>query len=457
MSQPIPPISLINLIKPTLFATFYGDIKQQTTLNKLFGYFKRLTPQQTDGQWHNDDESIHLLRFTPPATYAGYDTEVIQLIINDLPSSTVPWQDSLKQLCHSLRNNWNCLDALWGYTLVYRATTSSPLNKHSHLAKDLTDELHSLKDLANRPTVSVPRIPKARSQLEHGWLWLLDIPSGHGVNAGTIYLALSPDESAASQLETNTLADETASLLMPDLIAHKGYYEYRQYYAGNQIKNLEKKLTDVTAHTRKLWQTWQPILNLPAQIGVDLNYLLKDYRDLASTVIPKFNEFYLSVARHKANYVQQWQEAEDKHIFLGVNEIPQDVFAFHQRNLESSLAELSLLLTQTRDAEERVKIVLESTRTESELTRAQQEFRFGLLLALLGTGLAVSQIADSEVAAALLEWSFFSYIITWLNNTFGLTLNADHRLDQLAMQLVITLIVTFILALIWQIAKRWLK
>jgi hypothetical protein len=187
-----------------LIATFYGPRGQLQAL------FERLDAGETKS----------LLRhFEPPV---APDSSVVQLALNEPGSAAPAWQ-ALRSRLEDKLDEEPTLRQIWGYTLIYQA----------NLDLDLADDA-VLTDLlpATRPfqaaTTAAPT-PVASAEVIGGMLWLLEVPlQGDGLQAATVHLAIGPSE-PENRLVREVLYGPSVNLLMPDLIAHKGYHQIRQY------------------------------------------------------------------------------------------------------------------------------------------------------------------------------------------------------------------------------------
>ncbi len=118
----------------------------------------------------------------------------------------------------------------------------------------------------------------------------MSIPlQGDGVQAGTVYLALS-EPLCTKRLVREVLYNKAAPLLMVDLIAHKGYQQIRQY----RLDNLDQ---EYLGQLGKLQDRTDEVLASLSQAAVqsgELGRLAGDYRLLVRAVM-RLDELRLAV------------------------------------------------------------------------------------------------------------------------------------------------------------------
>jgi len=108
------------------------------------------------------------------------------------------------------------LKGIWGHTLVYEG-----MEPPGGVRDQLLGSVRRLHSPHRRMW------PIEESGVPRGHLQLMSVPvRGEGSDACTIFVALSPVGKPVDEhlLVTKTLYGRAAALLIPDLIAHKGYY-----------------------------------------------------------------------------------------------------------------------------------------------------------------------------------------------------------------------------------------
>jgi hypothetical protein len=220
-----------------LIVTFYGP-RQTASEERLESVAMHLVTRlvlqtaSTPDQWQDltPDHETFLHRFDPAAA----DTTVLQLALNEPGNASVAW-DVLRCKLEAIFDE-SVFKTLWGYSLVYQAEITEPNPDIPVLEAGVP-----LLKIARRPGMPASEAagaqPLAKTNLADGTIWLIDVPKQDGLAAATVYMALNKPNSG-NQLVARHLYGPGARLLMPDLIAHKGYYQTRQYQVGDSGKNI---------------------------------------------------------------------------------------------------------------------------------------------------------------------------------------------------------------------------
>lgn len=381
-----PPSSeLIAVEQAALIATFYGPRKKggiKTVRERLIDELD-LTPHDNRGeQWVNlsqQEEPILLRRIDPPA---AYDTRVVQLALNRVGEGVGKVKSgwvAMRQQVELILNEQH-LQEIWGYSLIYQAAlqgdtlpdTSNPALRE---LVDDTQRLH-VGEMVNVPIF-------AQADIEGGRLWLTDVPlERDGVEAATVYVALVPTDKQDDLIE-EVLFGANASLLMPDLIAHKGYQQRRQYRQGNNEKKYERS-------AKNLLRTAGETLAQTGPNPHQLKQLQLDYKAFLP-VLPIFRELHLSLARQEHNF-QRWQAR----INGG------EILDFHHEHLENALRELELLVMRGEDTQKAVETTLHLLQSNLEKREQERQQSLQNWLAIIGVAFAVPQLITPKVAERLL-------------------------------------------------------
>jgi hypothetical protein len=363
-----------------LIANFYGERGQLQTLVAHLIQSLVLAPQGHDN-YANEAAGAFLRHFDPPSASA-HDTTIIQMALNTPGAAETAWKALREQLEPILPND-DLLKHVWGYTLIYQA----------ELAQDVTsnDALTVLLPVARRLHPELFERPQtlAESDLPGGRLWLIDIPlQGDGLQAATVYLALSQPNSN-NRLVRDVLYNPVAALLMADLIAHKGYYEIRQYRLGGLDEQYRRKMAKLSTHTDILLHD----LTQATVTAGQLDQLASEYGLLVSAVV-HLDQLHVSLVRQESN-CSWWR----KQVGGG------DVVEYHHRQLEDAAQELELLVAEGQHPLEAANTVVDMMRAQLDKQQEGQQQRIETLLTAAAAILSVLVLFDKETAKALLEFA----------------------------------------------------
>lgn len=337
----IPPATptVYPLHDAALIATFHG---QRGMLNALADHLVQqfeLSPSNTT-TFSNESTETLLLHFDPPA---AADTSVIQLALNSNELVVTAWQ--------TLRTRLECvLDAtllhlpVWGYSLVYQAMLSE--EPQGTLDSALQATLQALEPVVQRlqPTPGEKLPLLASSTLPGGMVSLHHIPlKNDGWEAANVYVALSlPDPN--NQLVRQGLLSRGATLLMPDLIAHKIYHQIRQYRSGGWLNNYNHLVDSLRDDT-------DMALNSNADDGA--------YHEHIATLKQKSSAMLSRIQNLKALHISLTQQNEN--LPWWIEHAPGDkaLFQFHQRHGQKAVIDLDLLLKKGQTALDGARTALE--------------------------------------------------------------------------------------------------
>ncbi len=396
--------------RASLIANFYVEFEHAMPLAVWLAQALALGPLPND-TWDSRDTKTRLDVFTHPG---AHDTKIIQLVLDDLAGegaqsreAAVAWLDARQRLENarhegeSLREKLTDLDKkemIWGYTLIYQAV----LRDNNLLAEDLYPEARQLF------SSEVPQRILADANLPGGKVWLVDLPlPSQEELGGSIYLALANVDGNDALMKG--LVGKGAALLLPDLIAHKGYSRKRQYAAGDlrkQYKEFVNKLNataEQTLNSKDSTPTEADLENLSTKTGNLLGML------------SFFNGIKVELGQQITNY-EQWKG--------GISE--GTLADFQQAYLATSSREVELLIELGRGAFEMTRITVEVIRARLAHVAEEREKRVenfigcaGLLAGLFQVALAFSD-ADSlekvfrkSVAVCLTLLIFFLILFAW--------------------------------------------
>lgn len=369
-----------------LIATFYGRRKSGPKVHEqLYRSLSRATEEvPIPDEWRDPDEQAFLHRFDPPS---AHDTTVVQLALNAPDDAARAWESTREQL-EKLVSEEGFDGGWWGYTLTYQAVLAPGVDPE----RGLSELLPSVQKLR----LSEELHPLARAEVPGGDIWLLDVPTrGDGLEAATVYAALGPPQQEAALM--GTVYGPGATLLMPDLIAHKGYHQMRQYRGGDLESRYE-------AGVGGLRETTERLLGALGQHTVEsgqINELARKYHPLVS-VASNLEELHVSLIRQSHNYAR-WQTR------VGSNAVVE----FHREQLDTATLELELRVKELRRALEtadksvsvaQVQVAEKQERAQLEIKQARErrQRRIDTAVAVVATALALPEMVDRQATRALL-------------------------------------------------------
>jgi hypothetical protein len=335
------PTTVYDLHDPALIVTFYGQRGQMQPLRDHLVARRQLI-QENATTFTNQATRTLLLHFDSPG---AADTSIIQLALNSTDQVVSAWNSLRKQLAVILDDTllqW----PIWGYSLIYQAMliqapSSATLNS-TMLLPTVQAILPPVQPVTPATAETLPLL--ASSLMSGGYVSLHRIPLEHdGLNAATIYVALSlPDPT--NQLVRQVLLGPGATLLMPDLIAHKGYHQIRQYRSDGWLDEYNAVIQSVRSATSQ-------VLNPDGSDRSDTvpTTTLRETGDTLLSKLQDLKTLRISIAQQQENYLW-WIEQNPGDTAL---------FQFHQHHLNIARRELELLI-------EKGEIALDGARTTLE-------------------------------------------------------------------------------------------
>jgi hypothetical protein len=390
-----------------LLATFYlpRDKKHVQALQDRFCRSLELV-RKAPGGYSDPAEEAFLIRFEPPSgSPIAHDTSIIQLALNAPDGDDSPWETTREKLEKCIRDIANLkaktlwgaagLDKIWGYTLTYQADVDPRVS-----ASEAFEKL--------RPTVrrlySPERdlYPLAQDDVAGGRMWLLHTADqGDGPAAATVYVALrTSEETLEAEREAETAFNKVfsgpgAALLMPDLVAHKGYYQKREYSGRNQQK-YEADLNTFQGTTRLL------LTDLKEQESEvsdkSLRDLTGDYGKLIEMVWDLDN-VRISMAQQAYNYVQRVNALGRSPAAIKSN----NILDYHHDRIKAASSELELMVTEGRNALQTADPVLRMAQLRTDKAQESRQVGIEAWLAAAGLALALPHLIDYEATRALLS------------------------------------------------------
>lgn len=413
-----------------LIATFYGPRGASPTRSLHEQLYRSLarTPEAMGIPDHWDDNDTFLDRFDPPA---APDTTVIQLALNAPGSAPSAWETMRRQLENLLDAIWpeleNLLEATglasawWGYTLTYQAVLASGADPVLEELLPAIRRLHSSESLQ----------PLAQAEMSGGKVWLLGIPThDDGLAAATIYVALSPSDKEGTLM--TAIYGPAASLLMPDLISHKGYHQMRQYRGGNVRHRFEEGIKSIQKTSNELLESG---VDQTVETNAGFEDLVRAYPRLIP-VISILKELHISLVQQLHNY-DRWRTQ-----IKGNN-----VIEYHRGHLEMATSELELLVKQCQNAIDTADMAVSMARDQVSEVQANRQWWIATLLGVVGLAVSLRGILAREDVEELLG------LIPMLEPQ-----HRDNFFVQLGTQIGIVLICALVLVLVvtW-IRKRGRK
>ena len=355
----------------TLIATLYGHSGADEPIARLCERLQPSLPKPPEA---------FLECFDPPGR-AAHDTSAIQLALNVPGEAAKAWQEARQMLEGILLPNDAAVEGIWGYTLVYQAELNEGVDPDSALKELLPAirRLHSPDDL-------YPLDSLAQVEVSGGRLWLLAIPvEGEGLEAATLYAALSPPKEAQALLDV--FYGPTAMLLEPDLIAHKGYHQMRQY-RGDHLEEKYDESADSLRNTTS--ELLGGLSRDPAQTD-KLTELARKYQ-LLFPVVAKLSELHTALAKQQLNY-----ESSSKTRTRGG-----EIVEYHHEQLEMATLGLNLGIEELRHALEAADKAVSMAQVKVEEAQEGRQLRIEAVLAAAGVALALPHLLEPETISALL-------------------------------------------------------
>ena len=417
--------------KAGIIATFYGPRDKIQHLNselrETLGFAIQASPNVPRSL--DPNQGIFLFHFEPPA---AHDTGVVWLALSEAGEAYQAWEKLDKKLKNQVKL-YEILDrfadkkALWGYNLIYHAAFIEGETPNKQTRNKLLTYVQNLE-----PSEKAEWL--AYTKVEGTDLWLMDVPVQNGSRAVTVYVALAPLDKENDMI-TKVLYGPGAILLMPDLIAHKGYYHIRQL--TEQIgKRYEEQLEGLRNNIALLLG-----LSLPNRSGDPRPHLEKLSKPYARLLMATsgFDDLRIGLAQQLENYTL-WEDE------LGEGNLAQ----YQRQQMRITYRELELLIDKGQRILDATRTTIEMEQTKLDKKREQRENKISALIGILGVALAVSQIIDPTAAQAILNTRLVQLLLNLLNELPWVWLSSNSRLLQLAIQFLITILLTGVIYWLYQ-------
>ncbi len=401
-----------------LLASFYSQRdKAQRLIERLVEQL-RLTPVvEAVNEWQDEECFILLRSFDAEA---AHDTTVVQLRMSAPGVAVETWTTMCWRLGRELHDEY--LKFVWGYSLLYQASLANGVSIHEPALAPL---IASVRPLQSELSTSAPIL--AQTKVLGSQLSLTRVPLGDdGLDAGMVYVVLASAQQDP-EFVSSILLGPHAKLLMPDLIAHKGYYQARQYR-----KNKMKSRYQEAAQT--LRQTTNALLSdvTTRQDSSKLYTLTKDYKGFL-TMVPLLEELHLSLDQQVHTY-QWWQQRAKM----------TQVLDFHDYHLSSANRELELLIVQGKDVLEAAKTTVDMVQANLDREQGKRNQWLQTFLSVIGAVFAIPQLIDRAVIGAWLDRMYLSLELAPPPDGYSILL-------LFAMQAVLTLLIALLVGLV----VRW--
>jgi hypothetical protein len=196
---------------------------------------------------------------------------------------------------------------------------------------------------------------------------------------------LGPPEGAEALLDM--LYGPAATLLEPDLIAHKSYYQIRQYRGGGMESTYEDGIDSLQQTTSELLKG----LSGPLLKTDELDKLADKYR-LLFPVVTYLSELHTALVKQKHNY-----ERSSKTRTGG-----RGVVEFHHEQLETATLELKLKVEELQYALESADKAVSMAQLKVDKAQEGRQRRIEAWLTAVALALALPDLLGSDTTAALL-------------------------------------------------------
>ena len=360
-----------------LLASFYCQRgKAEWLVERLVERLRLIPAAESVNFWQDEERFISLRCFEPEA---ADETTVVQLVMSAPGVATDTWATMCWRLGRELDDK--DLKFIWGYSLFYQASLAKGVSIDEPALLPL---IANVRHLQSEWSTTAPIL--AQSKVLGGQLWLTCVPLGNeALDAGMVYVALVP-ASQKQELKQTILLGPHAKLLMPDLIAHRGYYE-RRHYRKNKMKYRYQEAAQT------LRQTTNALLSdvTTRQDSSKLYQLTKDYKGFL-TLVPLLEELHLSLDQQVHRY-QWWQKRAEM----------SEVLDFHDYHLSSANRQLELLIVQGKDVLEAAKATVDMVQANLDREQGERNQWLQTSLSVIGAALAVPQLIDRQIISAFLD------------------------------------------------------
>jgi hypothetical protein len=374
-----------------LIATFYGPSDGQSIHDLHEQFYRRLSspPRKPDvpPRWENREDLEREAfghRFKPPGR-AAIDTTVVQLALNAPGDAANAWKDRRQKLEEEVEAlDTSALEGIWGYTLVYQARLKDGVTRDHAMGKLMP----SITRLCGKEQLH----PLAKTDVpDDGRVWLLGTADHvDGLSAGTVYCALGPPKAEEALLDM--FYGDRAVLLIPDLIAHKGYYQMRQYLG----RELGRRYKENMRYLREITEDLLEDLELQREMGAKLEDLFTMYIRLVPA-ISALKELHVSMRQQFENY-NRWREHYKR---WRAHVEGNGVVEFHGDQVRTAVLELQLMIEPLQYALDTADKAVSAAQAQVEIKQESNQRRFEAWLAVGALSLATAELVDWQATKAL--------------------------------------------------------
>ena len=374
-----------------LIATFYGPSDRQSIHDLHEQFYRRLSslPRKSEvpPRWENREDLEREAfghRFEPSGR-AAIDTTVVQLALNAPGDAAKAWKDRRQKLEEEVEAlGTNALEGIWGYTLVYQARLKDGVTRDDAIG-ELMPSLVRLCGKEKLRRLAKTDVPN------DGRVWLLGTADQvDGLAAGTVYCALGTPKAEEALLDM--FYGDRAVLLTPDLIAHKSYYQMRQYRG----RELGFRYQENMRYLREITEDLLEDLELQRELSNKLEDLFTMYIRLVP-VVSGLKELHVSMRQQFENY-NRWREHYER---WGAQIEGNGVVEFHGDQVGTAALELQLKIEPLQYALETADKAVSAAQAQVENRQESNQRRLEAWLAVGALSLATAELVDWQATKAL--------------------------------------------------------
>ncbi|PRY03405.1 hypothetical protein [Paraburkholderia sp. BL25I1N1] len=352
--------------EPALILTFYGPS------GSLGGIFKAAEAWREKGFFTLDD-----VMFLPPQPAQGaHDAELMQVALNGKGDVESVWPLLYRRAAELIAT----MDAtvIWGYTSVY----------HAYVRKNtVADAIDRMIPFA-LPLSGGRTAPTALAQdvSASSALCLLSIAlDGTPREIENTYMAVTESDATTPIWSTDSLFGYKALLVSIDLLAHKAYWQIRQYREPRWLAEFERQLAEMESSARDL---------LKKQSSSGFNTLIAPAaaqvrRNLA--VLQEFELLQVSIMQQEQNLSAYRDEA-----------VYGSVATLHLNQMNTAVRELEFFVRKSRIVREHANFSIEASRAMLANRGALRQSTYQNVLAAMAATFAVPQLVDRTLAKEFL-------------------------------------------------------
>lgn len=407
-------VELTKLLPADLIVNLYGSRKNHTEFSqpikeRMIQHFDMQLDSQPETWYAGTDEqpTAFLNIYYPPE---ANDSLVIQIALNATEDTldTNEQQEQVVTAWANLRNQLETIldqsllekDSLWGYTLIYHAILNQ--NRVYEPDRDIYRVFQCSIDKVSKEAKRLHQEKPAESypvsaNVSGGKLWLVDFPilDKSNPHAATVYIAIGTSiEENEEHLEPKVLWGRTSSLFIPELIAHKSYWLWRDYHKLDTKRNLTAR-RGYENYIETLRKQTSDLLRNKGNLNE-----FSDSYDAVLDIVLLLEKPYDTIERQEHNYIW-WKNKE----YLG------EITEFHCQYIESIKKDLELLIRQGRNILADAQIAINIIRARSSETIEEQQRSIQGLVATAGLLLASVEAFGNYISTRSLSLAFLILFI----------------------------------------------